>query len=246
MLIETGKTSTQPDFRESGVHSRVGDFSPKTLLARMSARLVYVLARHSILAPLLRNAFLQELARDPADLIVLATHRRSGLDRWLHDEIANKISRYSRTLALFIPYGVNGFVAVDNGDSSLRRILLPVDSGPWPQASVDAASAMAEILGGDSVDFTLLHIGADEPAMPDLNLPEHLGWCWSRSVRDGDVVEQILSVADEQSSDLIVMTTQGHDGFLDALRGSTTERVLQSAQCPVLAVPTGWRRTVKR
>jgi nucleotide-binding universal stress UspA family protein len=33
------------------------------------------------------------------------------------------------------------------------------------------------------------------------------------------------------------MATEGHQGFLDALRGSTTERVLRGALCPVLAVP---------
>jgi nucleotide-binding universal stress UspA family protein len=34
-----------------------------------------------------------------------------------------------------------------------------------------------------------------------------------------------------------VLATQGHMDFLDALRGSTTERVLRGAHCPVLAVP---------
>ena len=33
------------------------------------------------------------------------------------------------------------------------------------------------------------------------------------------------------------MATQGHLDFLDALRGSTAERVLRGARCAVLAVP---------
>jgi nucleotide-binding universal stress UspA family protein len=33
------------------------------------------------------------------------------------------------------------------------------------------------------------------------------------------------------------MTTKGHDSVLDFLRGSTTERVLQGARCPLLAIP---------
>ena len=36
---------------------------------------------------------------------------------------------------------------------------------------------------------------------------------------------------------LIAMPTAGQKGFLDALRGSTTERVVAQARCPVLAVP---------
>ena len=34
--------------------------------------------------------------------------------------------------------------------------------------------------------------------------------------------------------DLVVMASRGHDGFLDALRGSTTERVLRQVTCPLL------------
>ena len=61
---------------------------------------------------------------------------------------------------------------------------------------------------------------------------------WTHTVRSGDIVEEILQVAQEEQPNLIVMPTQGHNGFLDALRGSTTERVIREAHCPILAVPT--------
>jgi nucleotide-binding universal stress UspA family protein len=50
-------------------------------------------------------------------------------------------------------------------------------------------------------------------------------------------VERILEEEAHWKPDLIVMATQGHRDFLDALRGSITERVLRGAHCPVLAVP---------
>jgi len=58
-------------------------------------------------------------------------------------------------------------------------------------------------------------------------------------MRAGDVVSTIPQVADEQQADLIAMPTAGRYGFLDAVRGSTTERVLRHAPCPVLSVPAG-------
>jgi nucleotide-binding universal stress UspA family protein len=73
--------------------------------------------------------------------------------------------------------------------------------------------------------------------MPAVNLPRHEGWEWENVIRRGDVVQEILALARERAIDLLVMTTQGHDGFLDALRGSTTERVLRGTRCPLLAVP---------
>ena len=36
---------------------------------------------------------------------------------------------------------------------------------------------------------------------------------------------------------LIALTTDGRNGFLDALRGSHSERILQKAPCPLFVIP---------
>jgi len=86
------------------------------------------------------------------------------------------------------------------------------------------------------VDFRLLHIG-ENTEMPTLELPAREGWTWQERVVSGDILEQILKQEHQWLPDLIALTTQGHIDFLDALRGSTTERVLRGVHCPVLAVP---------
>jgi nucleotide-binding universal stress UspA family protein len=53
------------------------------------------------------------------------------------------------------------------------------------------------------------------------------------------VSAEILRAAEEVQASLIVMTTEGRHGILDALRGSVTRQVLRAAPCPVLAVPLG-------
>ena len=55
-------------------------------------------------------------------------------------------------------------------------------------------------------------------------------------VRVGSPVPTILAVAGEQQADLIVMSSHGHGAIRHALFGSTTERVLHHASCPVLVV----------
>ena len=55
--------------------------------------------------------------------------------------------------------------------------------------------------------------------------------------REGDPVEQILAATESVGAELIVMPTAGRAGVFEALRGSTTERVLRQARCPILAVP---------
>ena len=181
-------------------------------------------------------ASLNYLQGDPADLIVLATHQREGRVRWLQKSMAEPIARQSRQMTLFVPHNVPGFVSVEDGSMSLRRILVPVDKDPRPQPAIEAAAALALALGATEASFGLVYIGRDGD-MPAVNVPEKKGWTWTKIVRSGDVVDKILQCANEFASDLIVMTTQGHHGFLDALRGSTTERVLRGSRCPLLAIP---------
>ncbi len=183
------------------------------------------------------HPILEHLDEYPADLIVLATHRREGLDRWLHREIAQKIARSRSMETLFVPHGVEGFVSPSTGGVTLRRIVVPVDWDPKPQAAVEAAANMAAALGCAELGVTLLHVGGGKLDMPPVELPARDGWSFDERLEDGEVVDTILAVAADRDADLIVMATQGHDGFLDALRGSTTERVLRQARCPVLSVP---------
>ena len=53
-------------------------------------------------------------------------------------------------------------------------------------------------------------------------------------IRGGRPYEQIVSVARELDADLIVISTRGHSGLKHLLLGSTAERVVRNAPCPVL------------
>jgi nucleotide-binding universal stress UspA family protein len=55
-------------------------------------------------------------------------------------------------------------------------------------------------------------------------------------VEEGIAADSILSLAQEQKSDLIVMGTHGLRGFDRLMLGSVTDRVMRRAICPVLAV----------
>ncbi|MEK6248506.1 MAG: universal stress protein [Planctomycetales bacterium] len=180
---------------------------------------------------------LEALERDPVDLIVLATHQRKGLDRWLHKDIATRLARLASVKTLFVPHHADGFVNILDGTVLLHNVLIPVNDEPRPEAAIQAASALALALGGASTKFHLLHVGDFIMDLSSLTLPNCDDWSWKTSFGDGNVVQEILSSATRKRCDLIAMTTQGHHGFLDALRGSTTEKILREANCPVLAVP---------
>lgn len=171
-----------------------------------------------------------------ADLVVLAVHQHGGMMRWLHHSVSAPVVQNSGEKALLIPHGVNGFVATDDGRLVLGNILLPVSSHPHPQAAVEAVHVLTTQLGLNTGKVTLLHVGEMGNA-PAIQPPAGSRWTWEQVSRQGDVVDAILQMAKETCADLMVMPTEGRNGFFDALRGSTTERVLQRVACPLLTVP---------
>lgn len=181
------------------------------------------------------SGVLNYLEEHPADLLVLATHQRHGLDRWLHRTIAGRINSRTDGATLFIPYGTDGFVDAETGACRFSRILLPADHSPDPVPAAEVSSDLIRALAPTPAEIRLLHIG-DPAAAPQIRLPanDRIHWHWAHRV--GSVVPTILNEAADFRSDLISMTTAGRHGFFDALRGSTTEQVLGNAQCPVLAV----------
>jgi nucleotide-binding universal stress UspA family protein len=52
----------------------------------------------------------------------------------------------------------------------------------------------------------------------------------------GDAGKEIVRTAREEAVGLIAMATHGHSGWRHLVSGSVTERVIQLAECPVLAI----------
>lgn len=172
------------------------------------------------------------LASHPVDVLVLATEGRTGLDRWRRRSRAEPLARAAGTMTLFVPHHARGFVAPDSGAVALDSILIPVTRDPSPLPAIHAAREMAIALGFPDPRIITCWVGAADDC-PLVGLEDT-----QRLIRQGDdVSEQLLAAAKECHARLIVMTTKGHDGIVDALRGSVTERVLREADCPVLAVP---------
>jgi nucleotide-binding universal stress UspA family protein len=189
---------------------------------------------------------LDYLETHPADLIVLAVHQYEGRTRWLKERIGEPIARGAGEMTLFIPHGVRGFVGREDGAVSLRNVLIPVAHQPSAEAALEAAALMVRCLGIEAGTFHLLHAGSAAEA-PVVTCRCPAGWAATRLAREGDPAEVIVETAGSVGADLIVMTTEGRQGFLDALRGSTSERVLRRTPCPVMSLPAGqWLSRLRR
>ena len=156
------------------------------------------------------------------------------MPRWLRSSAAEKLARRTGTHTLFVPNSTRGFVSLQDGEVTLRRVLVPVDHRRDPTAAVVIASRTPALTGGEPVEIILLHVG-EAAGMPAIERPEAPACSYREEQRSGDVVEQILAAAREHDVDLIAMTTSG-GSILDALSGTHTEQVLRRSPCPVLAV----------
>jgi nucleotide-binding universal stress UspA family protein len=180
------------------------------------------------------RGILHFMERHPADLIVLATHGRDGTRRWFHRPVAEPLARQARLPALFLPHDASGFVDPASGGVTLSQVLAPVDHSPRPEAAIAMARGLAAILKVPEPRLRTLYVGApgDAPTVGAEGTARV-----APIIRQGAVVDAIVDAAQDLGAELIAMATAGHQGFLDALRGSTTEQVLRRSTRAVLAVP---------
>lgn len=184
------------------------------------------------------HAIMMEMANTHADLIVMATHGRHGVDRWIQPSVAAPVALKGAALVLLIPPGVKGFVDHDTGGGGLGRVLVPIDHRPHPAPAYDAAVLLTSHFPGEEVELATFHVGAQRPEV-DLLRPGK-GWKIYHWSSEGLVVSQIADTARAWQASLVVAVTEGRRNFLDAVRGSTVERLVDALTCPLLIVPADW------
>jgi universal stress protein A len=137
----------------------------------------------------------------------------------------------------------------------LKSILVPIDFSRISQKALDYAVPLAKQFGAKitvlhaiepppySVDLTYLPMGDGFPVGPmkkqlDALAKETIDPSLLKEVlvEIGTAFEVITNVARDSEADLIVITTHGHTGLKHVFMGSTAERVVRHAPCPVLVV----------
>lgn len=162
-----------------------------------------------------------------SDLIVMATRGRAGIDRLFSSSVTAGLVQALRVPTLILGPAARSFVNPADGSLAIRKVLVPLDHDPDPHAALHVIEQIAANLG---LTLDLVHVGADPLVLRQV--PEG-----PRTVRtlEGPVVETLL--AEALAADLVAMPMVGAQGLVDALKGSTTERVLRDVTCPILALP---------
>jgi len=184
------------------------------------------------------EAIVEEIVASHADLVVMAAHGRAGVRRWLEPSVTTPVALRGAVPVLVIPHSKRGFVNAETGEAALTRILIPVASKPHPAPAFDATSILAKALPAERTYFASLHVGPG--AVETEWLEENPAWSTLNWTADGGVVDAVEDTARTWSADLIACVTEGRHGLLDALRGSTVERLLDHTPTAFLVVPHEW------
>lgn len=189
-----------------------------------------------------------------ADLLVVGTHGRTGLDHVLVGSTAERVVRISPCPVLAVKADKEGAGAA--APAAIKRIVVPIDLSHCSLDALEYAVQFAKPLGAA---ITILH--AMEPVAYglDFSLSHAKEWKEQRDylekrlsvlsacltahgiqadhvLRPGLPADSIVSYVAQQGFDLMIMGTHGRRGISHVLLGSIAGAMLRHAPCPVLTV----------
>lgn len=197
--------------------------------------------------------------RMPADLLVLGTHGRSGFERLWLGAVSEKVLRKVGCPVLTVspnaqsadtaPLFKTILCAIDFSDSSLRALeyaLSLAEENLSKLILLHVVEPIADLgLKDESASFAVPEyerlVAEDAGRRLAALVPDEASaWCEPRAVvAKGKPHREILRVARETQSELVVMGVHGH-GVIDlALFGSTTHHVIRGGQALVLTLRAG-------
>lgn len=183
--------------------------------------------------------------RQDHDLIAMPTHGREGLSRYLLGSVTGKVVRLAPMPVLTAPIDEEGFEFPYGG------ILLPTDGSETALRAARHGLDFAAELGADAHVITVREDsvlasagdavgegeGAAQEAIDEITAAaESRGVDVTPHIETGETDEEILACVDREGLDAVVIGSTGRSGLDRVLLGSIAEKVVRSADVPVVTV----------
>ena len=175
------------------------------------------------------EAILKYAAEEEVDLIVMNSHGRSGVSRFLLGSVTEKVARHADCPV---------FVTRGEPLSQLQRLLVPLDGSRLAENALRVACELLDE-GGELLMLRALE-NEDERDNAELYLNTlggqfvNRGLHCRRIVSVGEPAEAILAAVDDKEADAVVMSTHGRTGMGRFFFGSVAEKVLRHSHKPTL------------
>ena len=200
-------------------------------------------------------AILEAAEDEEINLIVMSTHGRSGLGRWIYGSVADAVLRDAPVPVMIVPpHGLTGWTA-----DTPPKILVPLDGSTLAMAAIGPATQLADSLGatlvlGSVVPFPHYTAYAEGYTFVDPAPTENALAVSRRYLQDiaagirtetrtvtvsamfGSPFYGVSTMAADLNATLIVMATHGRGGIVRAVMGSVATATLRQSSVPVLLV----------
>jgi nucleotide-binding universal stress UspA family protein len=205
-----------------------------------------------LLAGRTASAIAREAQDIVAELVVMATHARHGLERLRFGHLAHELVRVLNVPALCVrPTSDESPITAP----ALRRVLVPLDGSDFSEQVLDA---VAPLLMALQAEPTLLHILSPRPLLRSGMQERRVLHTHQQAIsylqgvadrfhgrlpaailtaledsQPGNVITSLLAAG---KFDMVAMATHGRSGVSRLLLGSVAEEVLRHVEQPVLMV----------
>jgi nucleotide-binding universal stress UspA family protein len=193
---------------------------------------------------------------DTAMLIAMATHGRSGLDRFLLGSVAEKVLRGADNPLLLVRATE---VAKAEGEAVFKSVIVPLDGSELAESVIPMVAGVAKKLDIEVVLFRAYHIPYNAYAGGDgymVNYDELIASVRDESseylekkvaelkklgvakvsavTKEGFPGDEIIALGRKTADNLIAMCSHGRSGVKRWVLGSVTETVVRHSGDPVL------------
>jgi len=190
--------------------------------------------------------------------IVMATHGYTGVSRWTHGSVAERVLQ-SAGMPVLLTRAKEGEPVVPLQPLSCQRILVPLDGSAVAEQALGPATSIARAFGAEMVLFQVPIVYLTESLLGEWCVPfqgvldtaeqaaqayldevartlEEQGMSVSTAMQIGAVASSIIGYAEANRIDLIAMCTHGRTGMARWTLGSVADRVLRASNIPILLV----------
>ncbi len=191
--------------------------------------------------------------QEDIQLIVMSSHGRSGISRWVYGSVAEKMLRQACCASLIVRPGEAPPPA------TFRNILVCLDGSPLAEQVLEPILALAGAMNAKVCLLRVVppsHLALETHAMEQLlDTVEDLerdtadtylhqllvklaakDLAVSKQTVIGPAAEVIIDTAVAQKVDLIAMSSHGRSGMSRWVYGSVTEKVLRGAPCATFVI----------
>jgi nucleotide-binding universal stress UspA family protein len=199
-------------------------------------------------------AILEYAAHEPIDLIAMATHGRTGLERMRHGSVTDAVLRNGQVPLLVSRASLTPRTTMPR----ITRILVPLDGSTLAESALPHAQRLAKAFGATVIVFAIWdtfgyvltiyprdeieaemhekHAVAKQYLIAKADALQASGVSARWQLQSGLIVESIVEAAERQAVSLIVMSTHGRRGFNRWVEGSVADEVVQATEIPILLI----------